>query len=172
MKEGDDKMKKRIIIPIGIILILGIITIICLSIIRNRNNEIEEPIIRDKKFLNAGNRIDEEYEEKNKVFTNYEEYKEVFNSDEITEKDFEENNYVLIDIKYDPCRDKNLIPISHTINENNIDVVISYEAGCGVCPQDHEYYLLKVFWQMEFQILDRNTVSILLDKLKLEIMIF
>ncbi|MBQ3307441.1 MAG: hypothetical protein IJG68_04535 [Bacilli bacterium] len=137
-------MKKRIIIPIGIILILGITTIICISITRNRNNEIEEPIIRDKKFLNAGNIIDEEYEAKNKVFTNYEKYKEVFNSDEITEKDFEENNYVLIDIEYDPCRDKNLIPISHTINENNIDVVISYEAGCGVCPQDHEYYLLKV----------------------------
>ena len=138
-------MNKKLLIILGIVLFLGIITVVMIKIIRDRNNnEPEEPIVRDKMFLNAGNILDTEFEEENKVFTNYEDYQELFESDEITEKDFEDNNYVLIDIKYDPCSDKNLIPISHTINGNNIDVVISYEAACGVCAPEHEYYLLKV----------------------------
>ena len=138
-------MKKKLLI-IGTIVIMIIIILIIVGIIRNQNKPVKpnEPIVRDANILNAGNLLDYEYKEENVVFTNYENYQKVFESNELTEKDFEENNYVLIDVKYDPCRDKNIIPINHTINGKNIEVTISYEQGCGVCPEDHEYYLLKV----------------------------
>ena len=59
---GDDDMNKKILIIGGIILLLVITTIVCIKIIRDRNKP-EEPITRDKMFLNAGNILDTEFEE-------------------------------------------------------------------------------------------------------------
>ena len=80
----------------------------------------------------------------NYVFTSYEEYKKVFGTLKLSENDFKNNNYLLLNISYDPCNEKEITPTNYSINGNNIKVLITYKSTCGGCAKENVYYLLKV----------------------------
>ena len=137
-------MKKKTIITIGIGILVVILIIVGIIIFHKKPEEEPEEIIKDPNFVYAGHFLEEEKEENNIVFTNYEDYQKLFEEGDLTEEDFQENNYVLIPITYDICTDKNITPTDHQIENNNIKVTFKYERSCGVCPPDQIYYLLKV----------------------------
>ena len=91
------------------------------------------------------NKVDNEILKKdNYVFTSYEEYKKVFGTLKLSENDFKDNNYLLLNIGYDPCNEKEITPTNYSVNGNNIKVSITYKSTCGVCAKENVYYLLKV----------------------------
>lgn len=130
---------------IAIIVTVLIVIIFCIAIyftIHN-NTRKETNFIYLKSVLS--NKVDNEILKKdNYVFTSYEEYKKVFGTLKLSENDFKDNNYLLLNIGYDPCNEKEITPTNYSVNGNNIKVSITYKSTCGVCAKENVYYLLKV----------------------------
>ena len=78
----------------------------------------------------------------NHVFTNEVEFKKYFN--DIDSISFDENNYVLISVSYDPCSESNLKVKDYNINSNKLNVLITYDSDCGGCAPQKKYMLLPV----------------------------
>ena len=134
-------MKNLKIFIIVIILLLIVLTIYL--ILKNKKEEIIEQPQYNENFILVDYNNEEEIED-DYIIKKYEEFKKYFNSDKLQEKDFENNNYLVVKITYDSCSERNIIPTNYKINENNIDITISYEKYCGVCPPEVKYYLLKI----------------------------
>lgn len=133
-------MKKhlKIIIPILLIIIVGIVVLV---IINDKENKIE--INKDFVYISSYNNkipIDND----NYVITNYNDYKNIFNSNELTEKDFENNNYAIVEIIYDPCSKDNITPVEYKIEDEEININVKYTASCGGCALSYKYYLLPI----------------------------
>ncbi len=130
---------------IAIIVTVLIVIIFCIAIyftIHN-NTRKETNFIYLKSVLS--NKVDNEILKKdNYVFTSYEEYKKVFGTLKLSENDFKDNNYLLLNIGSDPCNEKEITPTNYSVNVNNIKVSITYKSTCGVCAKENVYYLLKV----------------------------
>ena len=130
---------------IAIIVTVLIVIIFCIAIyftIHN-NTRKETNFIYLKSVLS--NKVDNEILKKdNYVFTSYEEYKKVFGTLKLSENDFKDNNYLLLNIGYDPCTEKEITPTNYSVNGNNIKVSITYKSTCGGCAKENVYYLLKV----------------------------
>lgn len=130
---------------IAIIVTVLIVIIFCIAIyftIHN-NTRKETNFIYLKSVLS--NKVDNEILKKdNYVFTSYEEYKKVFGTLKLSENDFKDNNYLLLNIGYDPCNEKEITPTNYSVNGNNIKVSITYKSTCGICASENVYYLLKV----------------------------
>lgn len=131
-------MKKRIFISLGIVVII-IIGVLIIFI--RKNNQTITP---NNNFIYMGIFRESIIDEENYVFTNYNDYHNKFNSNELTENDFNNHNYVLVSIRYDSCSESDITPTDYTIKGNNIDVMVKYKASCGVCATEYMYYLLKV----------------------------
>ena len=78
------------------------------------------------------------------VFTNFEDYYQKFSSSILTEDDFKNNNYVLVNIPDDSCTNSYVVPTDYKINDNNILVTVKYRNNCGDCVTNYTAYLLKV----------------------------
>ena len=133
-------MKKNKLIIILSICAIALIIIALLSI-----KKIEEPIIYNNDFIFIEEKY---YDEKldideNYIFTNYDDFYKVFKSNKLTNEDFINNNYALIQIKYDACSEDNITPTNYTINDE-IQVIVKYNSRCGFCQNTFLYYLLKL----------------------------
>ena len=138
-KKEATKLNIAIIVTVLVVIIFCIA--ICLTI--NNNTRKETNFIYLKSVLS--NEVDNEILKKdNYVFTSYEEYKKVFGTLKLSENDFKDNNYLLLNIGYDPCTEKEITPTNYSVNGNNIKVSISYKSTCGGCAKENVYYLLKV----------------------------
>ena len=84
------------------------------------------------------------------VVTSYEEYKMYFDNEKLTREDFEENNYYIFAINYDPCSESdfkiNSINVEYgskgVIKEYNVG--LTYKAKCGGCAPEYMYYAIKL----------------------------
>lgn len=137
-------MKKRntyIILAIFLIILANVIIFINANNNNNNNNSSNN---NTNNLVYMGIFEEKIVEEKTYLFTNYRDYYDKFNSNNLTESDFKNNSYVLITIVFDDCSESNINIADYTIKENNIDVVVTYEASCGLCAPEYMYYLLKV----------------------------
>ena len=142
-------MKKRniIYIVIAAVIIIGVIVFFVMKKAQKSSY--------NSSFLYIGKYSDNEFIlEKGYVFRDYDDFKTKLNSNKLKEKDFENNNYVLIPISYDECAEKDVTPAKYTIRDNNIDVLVEYEANCGGCASINEYYLIKVDKKVVFSSVD------------------
>ena len=138
-EKAITKLNVAIIVTVIVVIIFCIA--ICLTI--NNNTRKETNFIYLKSVLS--NEVDNEILKKdNYVFTSYEEYKKVFGTLKLSENDFKDNNYLLLNIGYDPCTEKEITPTNYSVNGNNIKVSITYKSTCGGCAKENVYYLLKV----------------------------
>lgn len=138
-------MKKNII-KIIIVIVISIILIGGVILINNYLNR-EEPLNKNKRFIEIEikdkyNKIFT-YDKPYKVYSNYDEFNEDFNSD-LKKIDFYNNNYLVLEVNYDPCSEEEITPTSLKINNNKVDVVIKYRAKCGGCAPDYLYYAIKI----------------------------
>ena len=69
---------------------------------------------------------DEDLELNNIVFTEYKEFYNVTHSSVLSEDDFKNNHYVLVQIQNDSCSD--IVPADYKISGNTIVVTAKYEA--------------------------------------------
>ena len=128
----------------AIIIIVLVVIIFCVVIYFTvQNNTSEEMDFIYLKSIPSYKIADEILKKDNYVFTSYEEYKKVFGTDKLSEIDFKNNNYLLINISYNPCGEK-VTPTNYSVNGNNIKVAVTYKGTCGVCIRENVYYLLKV----------------------------
>lgn len=146
-------MKKNILIGIIAILVITIIGIVVLVFL-NQNDE--EP--NDNPTSNSSVQkleikyqqvsLNDTQEEKNKLLTSYEDYKQemdLLNTKYIlTEKDFQNNNYIELIIKMDHCHENIDSVKSLDINDNNVKIIFNLNTGCGVCPEETDLYLIPV----------------------------
>lgn len=130
-------MKKHIYILIAIIIV--IIGCILFFVIKN-----SQKITLNNDFVYMEGNFSPNIDEENYVFTNYNDYYNIFNSNKLTKNDFENNNYVLISMTYDPCSDTDVTPTDYTMNGNNINITVKYKSHCDGCAPGYLYYLLKV----------------------------
>lgn len=128
-------VKKRFIT----MLIVGVIIIsIVIIYIYQENYRI------NKDFVRMGFLYESIDEERGYVFTNYKDYYNKFRSNKLKEKDFDNNNYVLVSIQYDSCGESNIRPTDYTIKNDRINITVKFEVSCGSCVGDYMNYLLKV----------------------------
>ena len=131
-------MKKRLLIIFSVIgvMIIGVIGFFALR--------GEEKIVANKDFIYMGEYREELANRTNYVITSFEDYKKIFDTNKLKKNDFDNNNYVIISMDYNPCSDSNVTPTDYTIKGENINVTVKYEAKCGLCAPENIYYLLKV----------------------------
>ncbi len=142
LKRSEKAITKlNVAIIVTVIVVIIFCVVIYLTVQNNTSKETN--FIYLKSLLSA--KIDNEVLKKeNYVFTSYEEYKKVFGTDKLSESDFKNNNYLLLNIGYDPCNEKEITPTNYSVNGNNIKVSITYKSTCGICASENVYYLLKV----------------------------
>ncbi len=131
-------MKKKLFV------ILGIAAIVAIGVLVFFIKSNKQTITSTDNFIYLGLFTKKIVEDDNYVFTNFNDYYDRFNSNVLTKNDFENNNYVLISMRYDSCSESDITPTSFSIKGNNIDVLVKYKASCGLCAAEHMYYLLKV----------------------------
>ena len=142
LKRSEKEITKLNIAVIAIVLVIIIFCVVIYFTIHN-NTRKEDDFIYLKSVLS--NKVDNEILKKdNYVFTSYEEYKKVFGTDKLSESDFKNSNYLLLNISYNHCSEKEITPTNYSVNGNNIKVSITYKSTCGVCAKENVYYLLKV----------------------------
>ena len=78
------------------------------------------------------------------VFTNYDDYVNTLSTASLTEESFINNNYVLVEVPYDSCSQRDVKLSNYIIEGNNIDVNITYKEVCKGCAPLYNYYLIKV----------------------------
>lgn len=142
LKRSEKAITKlNVAIIVTVIVVIIFCVVIYLTVQNNTSKETN--FIYLKSLLSA--KIDNEVLKKeNYVFTSYEEYKKVFGTDKLSESDFKNNNYLLLNIGYDPCNEKEITPTNYSVNGNNIKVSITYKSTCGICASENVHYLLKV----------------------------
>ena len=137
------KKKNKIIISTSII-ILAIILIVII-IVNKDGIFIRKPEVKKENFVYEGIYEEDIFGVKDYVITSYEDYHKKFgSSNNITKDDFKSNNFVLIPVMYDSCSESNIKPTDYSVQGNNIEVTIEYDASCGVCAPEYIYYLLRV----------------------------
>ena len=90
--------------------------------------------------LKVKNSIEEEY----KLYTKYNDLKEDFEIEKISQKDFEDNNILVVKVEYDPCSEDDIKVTNYSINKNKIKFYVEYKADCGVCLREEVYYAIKL----------------------------
>ena len=88
------------------------------------------------------------------IFREYEDLKEYFYAPEITKKDFENHDFALAEIIYDPCSEKNIEIKSLDIKDDKITINITYDKYCDTCDARKYYYLVKI---------DKNTSYVYIE---------
>ena len=136
-------MNKKSIITLFVLIL---IIIAAFLFIKNNKKETKEDtnIVMNKDFIFVGNEIKKELDTETNIITSYEEYQELFDSEKIMEEDFIDHNYLIVEVSYDSCAHNNVLPTDYKIKKKSIDITIKYEADCGVCPPETDYYLLKL----------------------------
>lgn len=138
-KKEATKLNIAIIVTVLVVIIFCVVIYFTI----HNNTRKETNFIYLKSVLS--NKVDNEILKKdNYVFTSYEEYKKVFGTLKLSENDFKDNNYLLLNIGSEPCNEKEITPTNYSVNGNNIKVSITYKSTCGVCAKENVYYLLKV----------------------------
>lgn len=134
MIKKNNKIKKNKCLRIIFIIIVTIIII--LVTLKYQNISIKKDIIKIK----VKNHIQKDY----KLYTNYNDLKKDFELSKIKQKDFENNNILVIKIDYDPCSEEDINITKYKLNKNKIDIYIEYKADCGVCAREQLYYAIKL----------------------------
>ena len=141
-------MKKENIIKLIIVVVIASIIAGVLVFIKHNTDIGIKPSTRDKSFIEL--KEVEEIEDKftnNKLYEIYNNYNDLtkdFRNTKIRETDFNNNNYLVIKIDYNPCSDENITPVGYKIDGNNIKINIEYKAVCGLCAPDYLYYAIKI----------------------------
>ena len=143
MKKKDKNNKTLLIVIISIIsflLVLLLILILILSLFLVHKNTNTNG--KDIKLI--GTYQDRFIEDNYKVLKSYNDYVKTINEGNLKNEDFLNSNYLLIEVNYDECSEDNIEPKSYTIKDNNINIVFTYDASCGLCAPQYMYYLLRI----------------------------
>lgn len=146
-------MKKFIMILCAII-IIGIGTLFIYK--NNESKKIGNSNINSNTNLKVGNkpfysragRVDlEEVPFVNKIINTYDEYTKLLDTYEIqydlSESDFQNYEYYAFIIENDDCNGRIIGIEDATIENNNINILVNYEASCGICAPSSELYFVR-----------------------------
>ena len=134
-------MKKKIIIPI--ILILIVISLLIISLVNSFSTKIDKKnYLTD--YIKVEGKDERVYLEENYIFTSLNELETIFNQNNLTEDDFNNNNYALLQIRYNPCSEKNISLLGYTLKGNILTAYIEYDQICGGCAPAELNYLVKI----------------------------
>ena len=134
-------MKKKIIIPI--ILILIVISLLIISLVNIFSTKIDKKnYLTD--YIKVEGKDERVYLEENYIFTSLNELETIFNQNYLTEDDFNNSNYALLQIRYDPCSEKNIKLLGYTLKGNVLTAHIEYDQVCGGCAPEELDYLVKI----------------------------
>lgn len=134
--------KKSILIICGIVVLIIIICIVFLLNRYNSNKPIKKPIF-NKAFIYLGNKALDEISEPT-IITIYKQYRILFDNEKLSEKEFTDNNYIIIPVNIDSCSEEDVTPTDYKIGKDTITIEFSYISKCGLCASYYDYYLLKV----------------------------
>lgn len=134
---------KKILTTIILLLILAIPTIILIVLAALNYNKTDDIKYKDYKngiFYSLGHTYDNTSVDKILTREELKEYEQKLD----LHTDFNTYNYLLFNIEYDSCRDKNLKPVRYKIKDNTISINVEYDQGCGVCAEINNKYLLQL----------------------------
>ena len=78
------------------------------------------------------------------IVSSEEELNSIFPKKEIQGTNFDEHNYVILEIPYDPCGESDIKLVGYHKKYNTLDIDIEYEAHCDSCSELYLYYLLEL----------------------------
>ena len=130
---GDD-MKKNIIIIC--LLLLTIIIVIIYGFNKRINVSNVDAILLNDSDVDLPDYVN--------MFSDYYSYKRWFTNDVLTKSNFENNNYAVIKVNYDPCSDEEIKLVNYSIVNNILNADIEYKSTCGVCAPENMYYFVKI----------------------------
>lgn len=137
-KKKNNNNYIKIIIPLVVALL--VFTVVLAVVISDKGEKKER---YETNYISLGI-FNEDLRVDNNVLTSYEAYKNVFKdlNNEITEEIFYNNNYAVVEILYDECSEKNVRLKSYDLNNDELEVIVTYDSTCGVCAPQYIYYLV------------------------------
>ena len=139
--NSDNEKNNNVIVIVSTCLVALLAGI---GIYRLYNNDNPEPKENDAIYLGMKSEILMDVRDGYKLLTSYDEYSKYFDNDEVTEKDFKNNNYILIQVDYNECSETDLKLNNYTIKDDKVKVNFTYTAKCGFCAPQYMYYLIGV----------------------------
>ena len=99
--------------------------------------------------VELGSYSNEYYNYNEKLYTNYNSFKYDFrDNDKLVEEDFDNNNYYVFKIDYNPCSESdfrlNSLDEEYSGNKLEVKLGFTYKSQCGLCAPESLYYALKV----------------------------
>lgn len=145
------------------LVVTAIIIIIISLVIYIFIKKEDDKIVKNENFIfieDSDDFFNEDKKTNDYIFNNYEDFYDNFKSDKLKKEDFNDYNYLLINIDYNPCSEKNITPTDYNINGDNIDITVKFESVCGGCGPRRLYYLLKLDKNINFLKTNLNYKSV------------
>ena len=138
-------MKKRILIICTIILCIALAVFSYIILSKNSNTGSKTNVVNIKMHKDFKQVMDSDQRivVSNNIITSYYEYKNLFDSDELKKEDFDNKNYLIVELTSN-CDIVTMAPTKYKIKNNKIDITVEYEASCGLCAPVYSYYLLNI----------------------------
>ena len=142
-------MKNKVVIALlSLFVISTIFGLFVLVGISNKTTEPDEPKVKDDKIYYKQGDVQKIYEDKNFLATSYNDYKNIVSlygaNDLLTEDDFKDNNYLILLLNIDECREK--ITDIKSLDNNNGDIKITFniDIKCGYCAKSTKVFYIRV----------------------------
>ena len=129
MKKNNKSNKSKIIIIIlSVIIAILLFVVILLAVLLAKSNNKEVVINTDAIYM--GTSSDRLKVETGTFIKDYELYEDYFDSNILKESDFSNNNYVVVEVMFDSCAEKNIKLNSYNLDGKVLNFSFTYEAGC------------------------------------------
>ena len=136
-------MKKKEKILFAIVSV-ALVVVVVLIVYKRSNHQNSQPLKKDANIIQLKKIKDTGEFPDGFVLTSYDQFQLFFESDEISEEDFKNNHYVLLNIQKDSCAEEDITPTNFSVKKNKYIVTIKFKAKCGVCAPEWLYYVIKV----------------------------
>ena len=142
LKRSEKETTK---LNIAIIVTVLIVIIFCLVIyLTIRDSNFRKDKVIYLKNLTSYIEDDDEFAEESYLLTSYNEYKKKIKTNELTRRNFKDNNYLFLKINYSMCDTSDDLPFTYYIQNNTLKIRVDDYETCRVCALGNRYYLIKL----------------------------
>lgn len=130
---------------IAIIVIVFVVIIFCMAIyLTIKDSSFKKDEVIYLKNLTSYIEDDDELAEESYLLTSYNEYKKKIKTNELTRRNFKDNNYLFLKINYSMCDTSDDLPFTYHIQNNTLKIRVDDYETCRVCALGNRYYLIKL----------------------------
>lgn len=142
LRRSKKEITKLNMAVLVIVLVVIIFCVVVYFTVRNSNFR-EDDIIYLKNLTSYIESVDD-LQEESYLLTSYDEYREKIKTNELSKRNFKNNNYLFLRVNYNMCDTSDDFPIDYSIQNNEVKIIIDDYESCNICAFGNKYYLIRL----------------------------